>query len=269
MRKSSSVAAKEVLDNSVTVWFITAVLGQWLFALYVLLFYAKATLNGHSENWNKALPHGYVRGDSFGNIIVGIHLMLAIIMIFGGPFQIVSKVRDYAPTFHRWNGRIYIAIAFVMSITGLFMVWIRGSIGGLIQHISISINAILIMVSAVMAIKYAMARNFKTHRIWAIRLFLLVNGVWFFRVGLFFWLTLNRKPVGFDPVTFEGPFLSFLSFSQYMIPLTIFELYLKSKKGLREKYVYMTSLLVVLLTAAMAIGILAISIEVWFPRMRY
>lgn len=269
MTKVNAIIEKKVLESVVTVWFLIAVLGQWLFALYVLVFYAKAAGNGQIENWNKALPHGYVKGDNFGNIMVGIHLLLAIIMIFGGPFQIVSKVRTYAPVFHRWNGRIYIVIALVMSITGLYMVWIRGSIGGLTQHISISVNAILIIISASLAIKYAMARNFKTHRIWAIRLFLLANGVWFFRVGLFFWLTLNHKPVGFDPITFEGPFLNFLSFSQYIIPLTLFELYLKAKKSYDKKIIYTTALLILLLTVVMGIGIFAVSMEVWFPRMRY
>ncbi|WP_310556674.1 DUF2306 domain-containing protein [Flavobacterium sp.] len=269
MTKANSINGKKVLNSAVTVWFAIAVLGQWIFALYVLLFYAKAMATGHSENWNKALPNGYVTGDTLGNVVVGIHLLLAIIIIVGGPLQITPKVREYAPTFHRWNGRIYITIAFIMSVTGLYMVWVRGSIGGIVQHISISINAILIMIAATLTIKYAMDRNFKTHRIWAIRLFLLVNGVWFFRVGFFFWLTLHQRPVGFDPITFEGPFLSFLSFSQYIIPLTLFELYLKAKKSSSKKFIYITAMLIFLLTVIMGIGIFAASIGIWFPRMNY
>ena len=77
--------------------------------------------------------------------MVGSHLLLAAIIIIGGPLQIIPKVREYAPTFHRWNGRLYILTAFIISLSGLYMVWIRGSIGGMIQHISISINAFLII----------------------------------------------------------------------------------------------------------------------------
>ncbi|WP_445737609.1 DUF2306 domain-containing protein [Mariniflexile sp.] len=249
-------------------WFTIAVLGQWIFATYVILFYGKATAIGHSENWNKVLPHGYISGETIGNFVVGSHLLLAIIIIIGGPLQIISKVKEYAPNFHRWNGRIYIFSAFILSISGLYMVWVRGSIGGMIQHIGISINAILIMIAAGFTIKYAMDRKFKNHRIWAIRLFLVVNGVWFFRVGLYFWLFINQKPVGFDPKTFEGPFLYFLTFSQYIIPLSLLELYLISQKSSNKKLVLTTSTLLVIFTIIMTIGIFAASMGNWIPKMR-
>ncbi|QXP44925.1 hypothetical protein FM038_25960 [Shewanella eurypsychrophilus] len=60
---------------------------------------------------------------------------------------------------------------------------------------------------------------------WAIRLFIVMGGVWFFRIGLMLWLMIHQAPVGFDPKTFEGPFLSFLGFAQYLIPLAVAQLY--------------------------------------------
>ena len=51
------------------------------------------------------------------------------------------------------------------------------------------------------------------HRRWAIRLFLAVSGVWFFRVGLMFWIGANQGAVGFDPASFTGPALSLRLFS--------------------------------------------------------
>lgn len=267
MRKLFLLNEKKLLNFVITVWFTLAVIGQWIFATYVILFYGKATATGHYEYLNKALPHGYISGETIGNLMVGSHLLLAAIIIIGGPLQIIPKVREYAPIFHRWNGRLYILIAFIISLSGLYMVWVRGSIGGIIQHISISINAFLIMIAAVFTIKYAMIRKFKNHRIWAIRLFLVVNGVWFFRVGLYFWLFINPKPVGFDPDTFEGPFLYFLTFSQYIIPLSLFELYLKAKNSSNKKLVLTTSTLLVIFTIIMIIGIFAASMGNWFPKM--
>ena len=85
------------------------------------------------------------------------------------------------------------------------------------------------MVFATLALRYALARDFKTHRRWALRLFMVVNGVWFFRVGLMFWIAVNQGPVGFDPKTFRGPFLSFWAFADYLLPLAILELYLRTK----------------------------------------
>lgn len=267
MSKLYPIKEKKVLNNVTTMWFILAVIGQLIFATYVILFYGKATATGHYENWNKVLPEGYVTGETLGNLIVGSHLLLAAIIIIGGPLQIIPKVREFAPIFHRWNGRIYIVTALILSLTGLYMVWIRGSIGGMIQHISISINAVLIIISALLTIKYARTRNFKNHRVWAIRLFLVVNGVWFFRVGLFFWLFVNQKPVGFNPKTFEGPFLYFLTFSQYVIPLSLYELYLKAKSSSNKKLVIGTSILLIISSIIMTIGIFAASISHWIPKL--
>ena len=96
----------------------------------------------------------------------------------------------------------------VVSVAGLIMIWRKGDAGDPTQDISIGIQAIYIILFAVLTIRYARGRQFAKHRIWALRLFLVVNGVWFFRVGLMFWLVVNGGPVGFDPDTFTGPFLT-------------------------------------------------------------
>lgn len=267
MVKFNSLNEKKVLNIAVSTWFIVAVLGQWIFGVYVTLFYGKATATGHIDDWNKVLPRGYVPGETMGNIVVGLHLLLAVIIIIGGPLQLIPKMRKYMPGFHKWNGRIYILSAYIISLSGFYMVWIRGSIGGIIQHISISINAILIMICATFAIRYAMMRDIKSHRIWAIRLFLVMNGVWFFRIGLNFWLLINQGPVGFNPKTFEGPFLYFLTFSQYIIPLALFEFYLKAQKSKSKSFILTTSAALILFTIIMAIGIFAASKGIWFPKM--
>jgi hypothetical protein len=267
MKRLSIRSSKDFLEAVVILWFIIAVIGQLIFAAYTVMYYGRATISGQLEKWNDALPKGYVAGDNMGNVIVGMHLFLTAIIILGGPLQLIPKLRNYARGFHRWNERLYTLIAFIMSIGGLYMVWVRGSIGGTAQHISISINAILIMIASIFVIKEARNRHFNEHRIWAIRLFLFVNGVWFFRVGLFFWLFINQAPVGFDPKTFQGPFLTFLSFSQYLLPLALFELYIKSQRVNRNWLNYLTAFMIILATIVIAIGIVSISQNVWFPKM--
>jgi hypothetical protein len=37
---------------------------------------------------------------------------------------------------------------------------------------------------------------------------MVLSGVWFFRLGMFLWLAINRGPAGFEPDTFTGPFLT-------------------------------------------------------------
>ncbi len=258
---------EKVLNMAVTTWFVVAVAGQWMFAYYTLFFYGSSTLYGNIEKWNQVLPHGYVAGDMLGNVIVGIHVLLAGIILIGGPLQIIPQIRTYAPSFHRWSGRIYIFIAFVMSLSGLIMVWTRGTVGGMSQHISISINAVLIMACALLSIRYAMAREFKKHRIWALRLFLVVSGVWFFRVGLMFWLFINKGPVGFDMKTFQGPFLTFLAFSQYLLPLAILELYLRAKNSSNPIFRFATSALLFLATVIVGVGAFVATMGMWLPRL--
>ena len=174
-------AAETALKASAGLWFLVAVIGQWIFVYYIVAFYGGSAMRGDFEAWKKVLPQGIIAGDTMGNIALAAHLFLAAIITVGGPLQLIPQVRARAPTFHHWNGRVYLLAAFVASISGLYMVWTRGAVGGMIMHISISINAILILICAAMALRFAIARDIATHRRWALRLFLVVSGVWFRR----------------------------------------------------------------------------------------
>lgn len=100
-------------------------------------------------------------------------------------------------------------------------------------HLGISLNALLILLFAGLALHAARGRRIDAHRRWALRLYLAVLGVWFFRLGLTLWLLIHRAPVGFDPKTFAGPFLTALSFAQTLIPLLLLELFLRAQRSLR------------------------------------
>jgi len=255
------------LGHSAKLWFTVTVMGQWIFAAYVAIFYGGATFSGDLAQWNKVMPHGYIAGDTIGNLAVGAHLFLALVVLIGGPLQLIPQVRYYAPKFHRFNGRIYILTALILSLGGLFMVWTRGVAGGEIGKYSISLNAILMMIFAGLAVYYAIKRDIKTHRRWALRLFIAMGGVWFFRIGLMLWLMVHQAPVGFDPKTFEGPFLSFLGFAQYLLPLAVAQLYFAASDSNNPKYKLVMSLCLVVFTLAMAGGIFAASMGMWLPRI--
>ena len=89
------------LNFSVQLWFIVAVIGQWIFAFYVAAFYGGAAIDGDFMRWNRVLPHGYVEGQAMGNLAVAIHLLFAVIVMIGGPIQFIPQLRKYAPKFHR------------------------------------------------------------------------------------------------------------------------------------------------------------------------
>lgn len=262
-----SAAADTALKHAARFWFAVAVLGQWMFVSYVAIFYGGAAMRGDFAAWNKVMPNGHVPGDTVGNFAIGAHLFLAVLIIVGGPLQLIPKIRARAPRFHRWNGRLYIPAVFATAVAGLYMVWFRGTVGDLGQHLGISLDAILIMTFSVLALRYALARDFQTHRRWALRLFMVVNGVWFFRVGLMLWIFLNQGPAGFDPKTFTGPFLTFLSFADYLLPLAILEIYLRTRDraGVSGRFAMAAGLVVV--TVAMGIGIFVATMVMWLPRL--
>lgn len=260
--------AARALSGAAAFWLSLAVAGQALFAVYVLAFYGRAALQGHPELWNKVLSPGYVQGDTAGNLALAAHLFCAVVVTLGGALQLTPAIRRRWPRFHRWNGRAFLSCAVAASAAGLFMVWTRaGSGGDLSQDIGISFSAVLIFVFAALALRHALAREFDVHRRWALRLFLVVNTGWFFRIGLMLWIVVNRGPVGFDPKTFSGPFLTFLSFADYLLPLAVLELYLRAQQSRRSGAQIAMAAALGVLTLAMTGGIAAAAAILWLPHV--
>ncbi len=262
-------AANTALKAAVRFCFAVIVIGQLVFAFSVASFYGMAAARGTSAAaWSKHFTHGYVPGDAMGNLSIAIHLVSAVIVILAGMIQLIPQIRDRAPSFHRWNGRIYIATAFSVSLAGLYMTWIRGSVGDLSQHLGSSLMAVLIMFCAVMALGYAMARDFKTHRRWALRLYFVVSASLFIRAGLFLSFFINHGPFGFDPTTFSGPFLTFTSFAQYLLPLAVLEIYFRTQArgGVASRFAMAAGLAV--LTVALGAGILVVTMGQWVPSIK-
>ncbi len=259
--------ADKYLASSAVFWFIIAFIGQLIFVLYIFALYGISLYEGDFERWNAMIPNGYTKGDTAGNINIGVHLFLAAVISLGGPLQIIPSLRKWFPTFHRWNGRVYIATAVIITLTGFYLTWVRGSVGGLVGAVAISINGVLILLFALITIRYAMGRKFNNHRKWALRLFMVVSGVWFFRVGFMLWMLIHQKPVGFDPATFQGPFLTFLNFGQYLLPLLFLEIYFLAQEKAGQSVKIGTAVLIVVLTIVMGIGIFGATMGMWLPRM--
>lgn len=260
--------ADRTLKAAVRFWFAVTVIGQLLFAFEVASFYGLTALRGNWVAWRKSITHGIVPGDTMGNLAIAIHLISAVTIILAGLFQLIPQIRDRAPALHRWNGRLYVVTAFTISLAGLYMMWIRGSVGDLAQHIGSSLMAVLIMLCAVMALRYALARDFKTHRRWALRLYLVVSASLFIRAAIFLSFLLNRGPFGFDPSTFTGPFLTFITYAQYLVPLAVLEIYFRTQDrgGAPSRFAMATGLSV--LGLGLAAGIFAVTMAVWAPTIR-
>jgi len=271
VREFSAVGAKaltgaeRLLRSAVTLWFVVAVTGQWIFVCYLLLAYGNTALAGNVAAWNEKLTNGYVPGDTFGNAVAIVHLLLAVIILVAGPLQLIPKIRTSLPRFHRWNGRLYLVSVAIASVAGLFMLFVHGTVGDWTLVLGISIDALLILLFGGLALRAALKRDFVAHRRWALRLFIAVSAVWFFRIGLMLWLVLFQAPVGFNPDSFVGPFASFMAFAQYLLPLAVLELYLRAQVTANAHMKAAMAIFILCLTLAMAVGIFGAIMGLWLP----
>lgn len=248
-------------------WFVVVFLGQMIFAYYILMLYWKSAALGNLEKWNTATPHFYIKGDVIGNTIFGLHVALAAIITILGALQLIPQMRRYAPKFHRVSGRIYITSAFIISLTGLYLTWVKGSVGGFSGSVVITMNALIIMLCAFFTIRNAIQRNLAVHQQWAVHLFLAMSGVWLFRVFLMLWLLIHQAPVGFDPETFTGPFLDALGVFVYVFPQVIVALYFRAKKSGNPLSKWLFSIVLFLITLGTAVGVFAATMGLWLPRL--
>ena len=258
--------AGKFLNRAAVFWFGTALIGMLIFTVFIISKYGGSAIQGQTEEvWNKELTHGYEPGQWASNIAVAVHLFFAAVITFGGPLQVMPQVRNRFPTFHRFNGRVYISTAFFMSLSGLYLLYTTGTVGGWVMKLGQSFNGIVIMICAALAYKFARARDFTTHRRWALRLFLVASGVWFFRIGLMAWFGIHQAPVGMDPETFTGPFVTFLVFAETLIPLLILQIYFYAQDTVNTAIKMAVTFLLVICTLLTAFGIFMATVGMWFP----
>jgi hypothetical protein len=253
---NAKVSAESALRTSAIVWFVPALIGQWFFAYHIAVTYIRAAFAGDYAAWNKSLFVGLVPGDFVGNAALGAHLFIAFVITIGGTLQPIPQIRTHAPAFHRWNGRLYIVIAFVTSLAGLYMIWTRKTFGGiLVNDISVSINAVLIMIFAAIALRYARARRFAVHRRWALRTFIVVSGVWFTRIiYAFLGIVMGRAIPGVTN-DMTGPTNIVIGFASYLLPLAVLELYFFARRSPSVFAKFATAALVFAAAAATSIGV--------------
>jgi hypothetical protein len=248
-------------------WFAVALAGQLLFAVYIVGFYGGHAFSGDLLAWNQVLPRGWVAGDLAGNATVAVHVLFTVVIVLGGLGQLMPAVRQRWPMLHRWNGRLFLAVAATLAITGLAMMFGRGAVGGPAQHAALVFNAVLILAFAGLAWRTARARQFDAHRRWALRLWLVVAGVWFFRIGLAAWLLIHRAPVGFDPESFTGPLLVALAWGQTLLPLVVLEAVLRAERAGDARWRWTTAAVLLPLTLLTLLGVAGAAMMMWLPRL--
>jgi hypothetical protein len=249
---------ERALQWSVGLWFAVTLIGQWIFAWYIITTYWLPLGADAPARWDSLTPDY-----SFAFIA---HIGLALGIFAAGPLQLIPQLRANFPRFHHWNGRIYVFSVAIASISGLYMIWLHSDVGGIGVQLGTSFSAVLSGFYGWRAIRFAMARQYIQHRRYALRLFMTGAAVWFFRIQLMLWLMISGGK-GIDPETFHGPALVIVSFTQYLIPLLMLELYFVAAKdaGNPIKIVFSTGLFI--MTLLMVMGLYAASAGMWFPNV--
>ena len=270
MKNSNSVSkTNSLLKFSAFIWFLTATVGLWLFAYYLLEYYIIPAFKHGIAIWEQTrLPRGYIDGDAIGNIAVAIHLFAGFYISLFGPLQLIPHIRNKFPLFHRINGRIFIITAILTSMAGYYMVWVRGDeVGNLTQQVSISISGTLIIFFAIMSWKSAIQRKFTIHRMWALRLFMVANAAWFLRVGYQFWNLLVLGKVGYDSSVFFAPFFTIWTFGSYLLPLVMLEFYFVANRSKATLMRCIAAGFLLIFTIIVGLGSYNAFFGMWLPQI--
>lgn len=249
--------ADRALRFATAAWFAVTVLGQLAFLWYVAGFYGRAIVLGNIEDWNrnKSIFQGYVPGDPAWNGYFGAHVVMAAAVTFGGTLQLIPQLRARAAWFHRWNGRVFMVAALGGALTGLWMTLVRRiGISGdsSLGVIAISLNAVLIIAFAAIGWRAIRGGNATVHRRWAMRLFMVTNGVWFLRLAMYGWYWLTGG-IGLTS-DLDGPLNFVFSFASYLVPLAVLELYLRTGPGSSTGRKLVTASALAIVTAYMILG---------------
>jgi hypothetical protein len=162
-----------------------------LFGAYIVLFYAGAIAVGTPAQWNANLPGLFDPHAPIGTVGIAAHFAAGGIILLLGPIQLIARIRNAAPAFHRWAGRLYVIAAFIAGIGGLAFIAANGTIGGIAMSLGFGGYGALMVVASVQTWRHARARRLPgrlaSHRAWAIRLFALAVGSWLYRMDYGFW----------------------------------------------------------------------------------
>lgn len=257
--------ARKTLDMSVKSWFAFALAGQWAFAIYIFFIYIVTFVYGLDVHDFSPAP-GAVKTEGFDRFVFFTHIIPAVYLSFFGLMQLVPGIRNRFKGFHRWNGRIFLVLGFSGALTGLYLQWVTGLRFTDIGSLGITLNGILILFAVYFTWHHAVNKRFDQHMRWAIRCFILVNGVWSFRLYLMGWFFVNQGPNG-NSQRLDGPMDIFITFACYLLPLGIAELYFWAKKQRDSNKVWGSTLVMTAGALITLIGVFAAVMMMWMPRI--
>jgi len=287
------VSAEKTLEHAAALWFIVTLIGQLLFATYILVNYGASAAVGDYAKWNHTLIHPLTSAGAIGRAAIVMHIGLAFVITAGGPLQIIlawlvrsggnfgltSARRARLLRVHRWNGRVYVVDAVLISAGAIFMTLTQrpilfhaGPLASALALVAQDVNALLIIVCAIAAIRAARAHDLNAHRHWALLTFLFVSGVWFQRIGYGFWtIVTGHTPFGGGALgttgDLDGWFDLFLGFARFVLPWAGFELFSRASNATENRPKLAMTAALIVAAAVIGIGTVGAAKLMWLPRI--
>ena len=128
--KTATAARSRPLAAAAGLWFLVAATGLVIFASYIGISYGRAALGGPPAESR------WVADDWLGNAALSIHLVFALLMTGIGVLQLIPPLRRRMPAMHRTLGRVFMVGALLGSLSGFYLLWVRGTVGDLPMHLA-------------------------------------------------------------------------------------------------------------------------------------
>lgn len=248
---------EKMLNYATRFWFVATAFGLWLFLVYIafkLLFpgiWVQET-NGLKSLWSQP------------NLAMTLHLIGAAIILAGGPLQLVPQIRKKYPSFHRWIGRSFMLCVTIAMLSGVYILFTE-DIGSLFLKGGFVLQTLLVIWFSIQAIRYAMRKDFVSHRRWALRLFIVALSAFFLRIIILTW-ALATGGIGIDFETGRGWFIDFIAIGQYST-LLLLEWYFRVTDNQREPSYYPLASVMSVLGFVILGGTGLLVMSSWYPEI--
>ena len=132
-----------------------------------------------------------------------IHIVPGLLFMILGPLQFSSTLRARYLRWHRWSGRIFVAVGVVIGFSALVMSFAMPAIGGLNQAAATTLFGAFFLFALCKAFWHVRRREIAPHREWMIRAFAVGLAVATIRpiIGVFF---ATSRLTGLTPHEFFG-----------------------------------------------------------------
>lgn len=227
---------------------LIAILGIPFIGITLVFAILGVQSDGHTVN------RVFEAGKPFSNLSISTHMLFGAALTALAPLQLLMGWSKKWMKAHRIIGYIFTLAAILTSIGGFVYVGIHGTTGGMPMNIAFSVYGVLLLTATYQTIQFARQKEISKHNEWALRLFILAMGSWFYRICYGFYFTVDPSGSGHTD-DFHGLFDLIMNFGFFIPPLILLEIYFYlNKRGKFNVHPIISSLTVLLVSGILITG---------------